>query len=295
MQKHTMDFSNIPANLCVPVLASFRKYLNDNLSAVGEDGTYIVQNLLEPNEGMEEELSRIIVAHTAVTMWEEQESRNPNPRPGPNFISPHFYARHFPPTVKDAIHTNIAIPAIKIWTNILNELASMGDRAADPQTGCGVRALLTDHLCFRSREEATQLMKDRIDEFYETDATHYMQMNDPVQASEASQGDLNMGSITMLPEDEVEIPENIAELYWEKYDEICRKEHDYRTDPTQNLDPMFCPIRKTSDSDEVLSWQSLTAELWTMMIIDEATHRLIRKLDYYIETLTDAPSTSPTP
>jgi hypothetical protein len=175
---------------------------------------------------------------------------------------------------KNKILENILRPLSDIWFQIRDDLFEEMTAAIDPITGNGIKKLLTEQFEYRSKEEATEVIKLRIQEFYDFYTNFYIDDNPDETIGE--------GQYNVVSTDEVTLPENIHGLYWEKLDEIFRKQENTQLNTRINLPSMYRPIRDQSLNEDEPIWKTLTKDIWETISIDEANYRLRKTIDTYM-------------
>lgn len=265
-----MNVTTIPDCLQKVILESIIKKLERLRGIEDGNGGFIVHNLLDcEGEELWEATNQIIYKCVGIMANKRGQIRTTE-------VVDEIMNEYFTEDIKILIHENIIIPLSQLWNETMDNLMCLGDQAEENE---GILHFLTEQLTYRSKDETINYIKDTIHIFYEDEFTCFMKINEVAEADERD--------YTILHKDDVNIPDNITELYWEKYDEINKKENNYLTDPTQIIDVVYCPVKPINldGEDDDVSWKSLTAEIWSTIIIDECIHTISRKMRYYIENL----------
>ena len=187
---------------------------------------------------------------------------------------------HFSQEDKDKILENILRPLSDIWFQIRDDMYDEMKAAIDPNTGNGIKNLLTEQFTYRSKEQATELINHRIQEFYDFETEFYIDNNHNENIEE--------GQLNLIPKDEVTLPENIHHLYWEKLDEIFRKQENTQPGTQINLPSIYLPVKTQSYNTEEPIHKTLTNDIWGIVTIDEANYRLRNIIHSYIRRISNS-------
>lgn len=282
-KRQSMDLSNIPSHLQIHILNVTIEYLKEHFGRLTFDGRYYIEELFDQQ-------NINVFADTIVDNCVDKFIRLEGIDTSSENIEI-VRQNYFSDDVITNIREDVVKPLVDIWNTIIGEIQTRGEECCKGQNARGAKYFLTEELTYCTREEAINFMKNHISACYSQSSDW-----DRRQSYSPSNGSYDLyflkfdeDGIRIMEHDEVELPENVRETFWEKFDEISQKEEDYKNGTRGiNFALEYSPAKRYGfdfDEDDGSNYKSLAGELWSMMCVNEATHKMINKLEYCLSQL----------